>query len=204
MALNILPQILIGYAMASYNTVSALETVLCSFTALAIAAFFIWLFQKKSIVTLNFKTIPLVKLVKTTSLAMVLSIVCRIPAGLLMKGETSANQQALNELAKSIPVILFFIMSVIFAPIVEEYIFRGFIQGYALKNYPKIGFALSTLLFTLIHSPNNLGSFLLYSSMAIILCALYTRTKRLEYTISLHFFNNFIAVFPLLILQFMK
>ncbi|EUJ31257.1 caax amino protease family protein [Listeria floridensis FSL S10-1187] len=108
---------------------------------------------------------------------------------------TTANQSGLEEMIIQAAPLTIFVSVVILAPIVEEVIFRGFVMKIIFWKYPKIGFVVSTLLFTFAHIPTNFSSFLIYFVMAFGLALMYYKTKRLEACILLHFANNLIAFF---------
>lgn len=83
-----------------------------------------------------------------------------------------------------------FIYFSIAAPIFEEVIYRGFIQGYWFKKSPKIGIIVSTIIFTLVHFPNNAIVFVDYFLGSLIFGIVYLKTKRLEVTTGIHILNN--------------
>lgn len=89
--------------------------------------------------------------------------------------------------SSAMTLFVFFTMA---APIIEEVIFRGFIQGYWFKDSPKMGFVISVVLFTLVHVPNNSIVFIQYFVTSLIYAAVYQKTKRLEITTGMHILNN--------------
>lgn len=107
----------------------------------------------------------------------------------------TANQAGIEDMVSSASPLVVFVAVVILAPIAEEVVFRGLIMKIIFRKYPKIGFLVSALLFTFAHIPTDILSFLLYFVMAVGLCLVYYRTKRIEASILLHFINNLIGYF---------
>ncbi|WP_439443937.1 lysostaphin resistance A-like protein [Listeria aquatica] len=107
----------------------------------------------------------------------------------------TANQAGIEDMVGSASPLVVFVAVVILAPIAEEVVFRGLIMKIIFRKYPKIGFAVSALLFTFAHIPTDILSFLLYFVMAVGLCLVYYKTKRIEASILLHFINNLIGYF---------
>ncbi|MFC3931695.1 CPBP family intramembrane glutamic endopeptidase [Streptococcus dentapri] len=111
------------------------------------------------------------------------------------EGQTSSsNQESLNAMTNYAPILFFFIMIVIAAPIIEELVFRGLIQQRVFNN-SWLGYIVSSLLFCLAHTPNSWGVALIYASMGVIIGFFAFKFKRLEYSIALHTLNNLIAFF---------
>lgn len=104
----------------------------------------------------------------------------------------SENTAQIMELMRSIP--LFMIVPTIFAPILEEVVFRKVIFGafYKRLNF-FIAALLSSLIFGIIHGePQHL---LIYSSMGFVFAFLYVKTKRIIVPIIAHAAMNSITVF---------
>lgn len=82
------------------------------------------------------------------------------------------------------------VAAVIFAPIVEEFIFRGYLLNrWTLKLGPIPAVLLSSGLFAFLHY-DMLGAFV----FGVFLCLLYMKTRSLVGPIIVHFVNNLIAV----------
>lgn len=82
------------------------------------------------------------------------------------------------------------ISAVIFAPIVEEFIFRGYLLNrWSLKLGAMPAILLSSGLFAFLHS-DMLGAFV----FGVVLCLLYMKTRSLIGPILVHIVNNLIAV----------
>ncbi len=108
----------------------------------------------------------------------------------------TANQTALEQLGMS-PLLLI-ILTAIAAPIVEETIMRGLILGRVFNN-SYLGVIISSLLFGLLHMPTDIGSWIIYGGMGLVLALIYHKTEKLEYTIGIHFINNALGVLIMLL-----
>lgn len=99
----------------------------------------------------------------------------------------SENTQNIIDIIKTAP--LFMIVSSIFAPILEEIIFRKIIFGTLYKRYNFfIAAIISSLIFALIHfDPTHL---LVYISMGLVFSFLYVQTKRIIVPIMAHVMMN--------------
>lgn len=106
-------------------------------------------------------------------------------------GANTENQAALEQLGMS-PLLLV-VLTAIAAPIVEETVMRGLILGRVFNN-SYLGVILSSLLFGLLHIPTNIGSWIIYGGMGLVLAVVYHKTQKLEYTIAIHFINNALGV----------
>lgn len=116
---------------------------------------------------------------------------------ILFPAGNSNNQNVVISFIEAYPIYAFF-QIVIFAPILEEYIFRGFVANlFFPKMRGMVSFfsfaAVSGLLFSLVHLPNNFVFFLIYFVMGFSLAWLYAVKVDLRYSIALHALNNFIA-----------
>ncbi|WP_413524572.1 CPBP family intramembrane glutamic endopeptidase [Carnobacterium divergens] len=105
--------------------------------------------------------------------------VLKIPPG-------SANTQYIIEIINKYP--LFLITGAIFAPILEEFVFRKVIFGFFYDLTGVVGAAvISSLLFAFIHMD---GHILLYSAMGFVFCFLYVKTKNIATPIIAHMLMN--------------
>lgn len=103
----------------------------------------------------------------------------------------SENTMAIMEVARAAPI--FILLPAIFAPVLEEIIFRKIIFGslYKRMNFFLAGL-LSALIFGFIHGePQNI---LLYASMGYVFAYLYVKTKRIIVPIIVHAAMNTITV----------
>lgn len=131
-------------------------------------------------------------------LMLVLRVVLLMVAGYFVDIEAlGQNQDILNEAAASLPMIATLILVAIYAPIVEELVFREAMIGVVdrSKKWLLVLMTLvSMLLFTYLHS-FTLADFALYLPITLILTYIYWRYERNVITsIMFHFINNLIAV----------
>ncbi|HFI0792194.1 TPA: lysostaphin resistance A-like protein [Streptococcus suis] len=109
----------------------------------------------------------------------------------------SENQKLVIEFVSAYPLIAFSSV-VVFAPILEELIFRGFLATYF---FPKIAdmkavgiyLVVTGSLFSLVHMPATLPQFLVYFTMGLNLGWLYLIKRDIRYPIALHMLNNGIS-----------
>lgn len=121
----------------------------------------------------------------------------------LISGESeSVNQALLFEQFKAFPWTIV-VQAVIFAPIVEEIIFRGVLY----RHFKKAGrfiipLVISTLLFAALHSLaavleqswSDLWFIVVYGFMGLVLAYTYEKTQNLYSAILLHMINNAISI----------
>lgn len=82
-----------------------------------------------------------------------------------------------------------FVAAVIFAPIVEEYLFRGFLLNrFSLYVGVRWAIVISSFLFAILHS-DILGAFV----FAVFMCLIYIKTRSLIAPMLVHFSNNLFA-----------
>ncbi|EHI69150.1 CPBP family intramembrane glutamic endopeptidase [Streptococcus ictaluri] len=115
---------------------------------------------------------------------------------------STANQTILEE--AGLHPLLLLVLVVVLAPIMEEIVFRGLLFGKLFGPKSIIGLFLSSFLFGLFHGPTDIGSWVIYGGMGLMLGFVYYRTEKLSYTMSIHFLNNAIAAIFLLIAMFLK
>lgn len=111
---------------------------------------------------------------------------------------SNANVEALQLIGKNNIAILV-IFSVIVAPILEEIIFRGIFMNWFFVNSPLISVLLSGIFFGYVHAPFGTGTDWIYALskvlLGIVLAGVYYRTKNIKADITVHFLNNFLAIF---------
>ncbi len=116
------------------------------------------------------------------------------------------NQSLLYEMFK-INKLSIMVQAMVFAPIVEEIIFRGVIyRHFKSAGRYLIPLIVSTLLFASFHSLNailtaqwsDLWYLPLYAFMSLILTYVYEKTQNLYASIFLHFINNAISILAML------
>ncbi|HGL8793205.1 TPA: lysostaphin resistance A-like protein, partial [Streptococcus suis] len=93
----------------------------------------------------------------------------------------------------------------IFAPILEELIFRGLLATYffpKMVDMKAVGIYLAVTgsLFSLVHMPTTILQFLIYFTMGLNLGWLYLIRRDIRYPIALHMLNNGISYLMILFL----
>ncbi|EQC0810511.1 CPBP family intramembrane glutamic endopeptidase [Listeria innocua] len=103
----------------------------------------------------------------------------------------SANTELLVDLTRSAPIFLIFIS--VLRPILEELVFRKVVFG-GLSNVMNIHVAavISSLFFGLLHG--DISFLLTYFVIGLILCFLYTKTKRIAVSMGAHILMNTIVL----------
>ncbi|WP_036064018.1 CPBP family intramembrane glutamic endopeptidase [Listeria grandensis] len=103
----------------------------------------------------------------------------------------SPNTEMLGELARAVPLMIVF--TSILAPILEEIVFRKIIfGGLASRMNIHVAAVISSVFFGLMHM--DLSFLLVYVVIALILCYIYTKTKRIAVPIAAHMLMNGIAM----------
>ncbi|EUJ43210.1 CPBP family intramembrane glutamic endopeptidase [Paenilisteria rocourtiae] len=103
----------------------------------------------------------------------------------------SPNTEMLGELARSVPLMIVF--TSILAPILEEIIFRKIIYGgLASRMNIHVAAVISSVFFGLMHM--DLTFLLVYVVIGLMLCYIYTKTKRIAVPIVAHMLMNVLAM----------
>lgn len=109
-------------------------------------------------------------------------------------GQTdTVNQALLEEIMAQLPTIVMFVSVVITAPLAEEMACRSLIPDAFSGRFIWLGHLIGTLVFAYFHGPTDLGSWVIYGGMGLVLALVRHKTGRLEYTILTHALNNGIA-----------
>lgn len=128
---------------------------------------------------------------------------CSILANLIVMAitqseESSVNQQVIEQCMSIYPVLMG-ITTVLFAPLVEEVVFRYTIMK-GFLNRPWIGIALSSFLFGMIHVISA-GDFIYaipYIAMGFALGYAYYKNQNIWYSIGVHLFQNLFSTIILI------
>lgn len=119
------------------------------------------------------------------------------------------NQSVINQVVLYNPNIYIFVVVFLFAPLIEEYIFRYGLINKLLKNWkPGLQVVVSALIFSLIHL--NIEQFiaspmyffhllLLYLPMSIIYGYVYVKEKNILFPLIIHILNNIGSILIVLI-----
>lgn len=112
--------------------------------------------------------------------------------------ESSVNQQVIEQCMAIYPVLMG-ITTVLFAPLVEEIVFRYTIME-GFLNRPWIGITLSSVLFGVIHVISA-GDFIYaipYVAMGFALGYTYYKNQNIWYSIGVHLFQNLFSTIVLI------
>ncbi|MFZ2571157.1 MAG: CPBP family intramembrane glutamic endopeptidase, partial [Streptococcus suis] len=123
---------------------------------------------------------------------------------LLVPVSESQNQTLVIQFVSAYPLVAFLAV-VVFAPILEELIFRGLLATYF---FPKMAdmktvslyLIVTGCLFSLVHVPATIPQFLIYFTMGLNLGWLYLIRRDIRYPMALHMINNGISYLMILFL----
>lgn len=171
------------------------QSVLITLALLVVAVFTVYVAKRVELLS-RLEELKTWKAWKTILVGFVVLTIVKYIGGVVLLlengiGANTENQAALEQLGMS-PLLLV-VLTAIAAPIVEETVMRGLILG-RLFNNSYLGVILSSLLFGLLHIPTNIGSWIIYGGMGLVLAVVYHKTQKLEYTIAIHFINNALGV----------
>lgn len=115
----------------------------------------------------------------------------------ISKGEIAGNQETINELFKINPLYIYF-SAVIFAPVIEELVFRKAIKNIIPNKY--IFILTSGLIFGWLHINGNINNWydalylIPYSSLGVAFAYMLYKTDNIFTTIGFHFMHNGILI----------
>lgn len=111
----------------------------------------------------------------------------------LDNGMETANQQAIMEMVKNLPAWVVWLYIVVFAPILEELMFRGIFFHYfntQNRNSRLLALLSSSVVFAMLHLSSLSWEGLVYLGIGLVLGTLYLHTRDLRYPIMVHMANN--------------
>lgn len=138
---------------------------------------------------------------KSMGFILFVNFVLSLLVSLIFHTNGSMNQQSIESQSHLYPVLLIFVTCV-FAPIVEECVFRGsLLEYFQFCNWNISGLIISSLIFGFIHvmdtlligGISELGYWFVYTMIGIVLGRSYQRSQSLIVCILIHALNNFIA-----------
>lgn len=143
----------------------------------------------------------LVHILKNYGLMMVSSITMNLILVLVFGLEQSGNQSSIIQLYAQQPLKVMF-AALVFAPVVEELVFRGSLYAPIRKNQHLFGILLSSFAFGFLHVYQSLftGNFMdllfifSYGLLGSFMCRVYDKTNSFFSCVLLHFLNNFISI----------
>ena len=101
---------------------------------------------------------------------------------------SGASAQHLEEASKGLS-LSFIVSATVLAPIQEELIFRGLLQGAVFDN-SWLGLVLTSSLFSFMHGPSNVPSFIFYLLGGLLLGFAYKKSQNLWVYTLVHMFYN--------------
>lgn len=126
--------------------------------------------------------------------AIIIMFIANILVALLTQKMRSENQTAINNM----PILVQIIFAIIYAPVVEEVIFRGVIRRFIKNN--KLFIVVSAIVFGLPHALLETTLFALvlttipYAILGAFFAYLYVKTENITCNISAHAFQNTLAI----------
>lgn len=162
---------------------------IAGYVILVFSFFLIAIFKIK---VFNFKTKIEMKSIFVLFLSLLLLIVIILGIDSLMNylQINPKNHNNLNRLT-----VQTIISIIIISPIIEEIIFRAFFISGLFRDYPFTGYIISSLTFSLFHSPENIFVFLIYLIAGLILGLSYFLSRRIEIPILFHLLYNTLMIF---------
>ncbi len=110
---------------------------------------------------------------------------------------STENQELLKVIGKNLPPLVFFIMTTS-AGFFEELIFRVGPFELLFNKWPKIAAIVAWGLFTAVHVPTDIPSFITYGLMSLVLTGLYAKYRNFYLNMSVHFLWNTFGVIGIL------
>lgn len=144
--------------------------------------------------------------VKTWLKALVTIGIIGIIIQLVTNIDNATNQENLNKMFNDLPILVA-ILSMVYAPIVEELMFRGVFRKFLNKKYLFI--LISGISFGALHVIDDFQSIgellyiFVYSTLGIYLASVYYKTNNICTNIYFHFFQNTFSVVGMLLLKFL-
>ncbi len=136
---------------------------------------------------------------KLFPLLIIISVLFNSLAVFLTGQDSASNQSLLNELFQTSPFYIT-LSALIYAPLMEELLFRGFFYGFFEKRSQLFALIISGLTFGLAHmwtGQFNIADFAFlpsYSLLGMIIAYSYQKTHSIYTPILLHFLNNLMGV----------
>ena len=101
---------------------------------------------------------------------------------------SGASAQHLEEASKELS-LSFIVSATVLAPIQEELMFRGLLQGAVFDN-SWLGLVLTSSLFSFMHEPYDISSFFYYLLLGVLLGFAYKKSQNLWVSTLVHMFYN--------------
>lgn len=101
---------------------------------------------------------------------------------------SGASTQHLEETSRGLS-LSFIVSAIVLAPIQEELLFRGLLQGAVFDN-SWLGLVLTSSLFSFMHDPYDVPSFFYYLLLGVLLGFAYKKSQNLWVSTLVHMFYN--------------
>lgn len=147
-----------------------------------------------------------VLVLKTWGKSLLVVLILNLTISIITGVDNATNQENLQTLFNKIPILIA-VLSMVYAPLAEELMFRGVFKKF-LKN--KWAFILtSAFTFGLIHVIDDFQSYaellyiFVYGALGYFLASLYYKTNNICTNIYFHFIQNTFSVIGMILLYFM-
>lgn len=174
------------------------------FLQLVTAAIAVWLYRRE--IEAGIKRLKGRHLGRDVAIGYGIRIVLTILLSLVVPLQQTDNQAAVESLMQSTSLVSMIALTCIFAPIVEELVFReGIIGAFKDRVNPWVLAVVSAVLFIALHSLSNSGGIdgraaLMYLPLTIPLVGIYRYyDDNIVASMAMHFVSNAIAMVALLI-----
>lgn len=154
----------------------------------------------KIIPKINWKSFSFPKILLGFFLLFFTSIATGIFAQIFHQSPNTANQDALNQLQKAIPLVVFGVQTVA-AGFFEELTYRVAIFELVFKKHPNFAFLTAFLLFAYMHGPTDLYSWLTYGLMSLVLTSFYAKYRNFYLNMSIHMAWNLFGILVALLVK---
>lgn len=147
-----------------------------------------------------------VLVLKTWGKALLGIMIINLVIQIFTTSDTATNQESLQKMFNSLPIAVA-LLSMVYAPIVEEILFRGVFRKFINKKYLYI--IISGFIFGLLHviddfqTISELLYIFVYSLLGCALASLYYKTNNICTNMYMHFLQNTLSVIGMIILKFM-
>lgn len=179
----------------SKNSSFTTTDTLIFFVLFLLALFAAYLLARKIkiIPQINWKYFSLPKILLGFVLLFLTSIATGIFAQIFHQSPNTANQDALDQLQKAIPLVVFGVQTVA-AGFFEELTYRVAIFELVFKKHPYFAFLTAFLLFAYMHGPTDLYSWLTYGLMSLVLTSFYAKYRNFYLNMSIHMAWNLFGI----------
>lgn len=192
---NIIITSIFNYIGININNLSDSKKILYNlFYELILIIIFIFIYRKKIINDFNnFKNIHFIEYIRYLLIAIGLMSISSILINMFTNISTSSNQEMIMDTFTKYPIYII-ILAIIFAPILEELVFRLSLKKIFSNN--KLFIVISGLFFGFMHviSANSILELLYiipYSIPGFIFAYTFVKSDNILVPIGLHFIHNF-------------